>query len=102
MCHDGVAIAAPFVREREPWPRWHIHAPLSSAGFAGGTSTRNDAGRTLQLPLRQLTEGVGNGAAGVEGDRGVADGFPAETVTDRVDGAVREEVRHSSPGARAP
>ena len=27
--------------------------------------------------------------------------FPAETVTDRVDGAVGEEARHSSPGARA-
>jgi hypothetical protein len=44
----------------------------------------------LQLPLRQLAEGVGNGAAGVEGDRSVADGFPAETVADRVDGAVGE------------
>jgi hypothetical protein len=68
----------------------------------GRTSTRNDADRTLQLPLRQLPEGVGNGAGAVEGDRGVADGFPAETVADRIDGAVGEEARHPSPGPRAP
>src|SRR5262249_41806517 len=49
----------------------------------GGTGSRHHQPRsgralgriavaqTLQLPLRQLAEGVGNGAAGVEGDRGV-------------------------------
>jgi hypothetical protein len=59
-------------------------------------------GEVLQLPLRQLTEGVGNGAPGVERDRGVADRFPAEPVADLVDGAVGEQPCYPSLGTRAP
>ena len=93
-------FAAPyfsFLLERTPNVQ-----PAEPRSWRKWPSTRNDAGRTLQLPLRQLPEGVRNGAARVEGDRGVADGFPAESLTDRVHGAIGEEARHPSPSARAP
>jgi hypothetical protein len=80
-----------FLLERTP------KAQPAEPRSGGRTSTRNDGGRALQLPLRQLAEGLGNGAAGGEGDRGVADGFPAETVGAKRSMALSWSTRSFEP-----
>jgi len=62
----------------------HVSGDGPGCGFGmEGSNPREGRSCVLQQPLRQLAEGVRNGAASVEGDRSVAHGFPAESVTDR-------------------
>src|ERR1700729_2615059 len=54
--------------------------------------------RSLEIPLGEFAECVGNGTGKSQRDGSVSDGLPSESIADPVNGAVGHPTRHASFG----